>query len=661
MTISNEQVGAGFISTTEGTGDFAGSATPLSGFSKPTSSFVTGYLAENEDNAAERENGVGTWNPAANGGNGGLTRTTIYFNGLTGARHPTATKVPFTAGNKIVKFVALPVDFGTLAGQSTITESQIIDLPPVVTQAEAEAGTSTAVRRWTPERVGQAAIALAGASGGGEANTGANVATDGVGVFDGKVGVQLQFRGIATLTAGGLTVALDDTQNDIDLSLVYAAQAEAEAGTDNVKVMTALRTAQALAALGAIGAPVSASYLVLGANATLTSERVLTPQHSLSGTDQGVGAQYQVNLVNDSASPGNSQVYGTTGAGVKGWRLGPGLTIGTADPAPTDDAGAGFRNGHLRINTATPSAWILVDDSVDDAAEWVRIDNVAASSGTITSVNGDVGPTVVLDATEIDTASFTPSHYTPADVDVQSHLQGIDTLLGTLGGATSFTEVDDATDYSVTSFKVGLGGAKKNEQRRFTGNQNHLLEFVAANLADGDFGWLIRGGTGTVTLKYNNITLNGGTSDIGLLSKVKWTVHEGGVLIDGGTNEPVDMAGVIVQNVTMRDVTEATNILGNRTGALSVNYDIGHVATVTLTGNITSLTVTGLNTSAGSNWLTFIINHGTGPFTWAHPTGTKWGGGSPPTLSAGASEVSIVTYIWVGTDVYGFLGGVDFS
>jgi len=55
-------------------------------------------------------------------------------------------------------------------------------------------------------------------AGGGEVNTASNVTTDGVGVFDGKVGVNLQFRGIASLYTP-LTVTLDNTDNDIDLDL----------------------------------------------------------------------------------------------------------------------------------------------------------------------------------------------------------------------------------------------------------------------------------------------------------------------------------------------------------------------------------------------------------------------------------------------------------
>lgn len=394
-----------------------------------------------------------------------------------------------------------------------------------------------------------------------------------------------------------------------------------------------------------LGKHATAAEAEVGAGLYTHSTRTLTRRHR-SYPSEGAGVvTFSSGVVHVASTPSVRDVVPWEAA---------------SDPTVNDDVDDGHLAGNEWINTSTDAVFRCVDPA-PGAAVWVRIDGSGAGGGTITSVNSDVGPTVILDATEIETASFTPSNYTPADVDIQSHLQGIDAELGALSGGTTFTEIDDPTDYSVTSFKVGLTGAKKNQQRRFTGNQNHLIEFAAANLTDGDFGWLIRGGTGTVTLKYNNITLNGGTSDIGLLSKVKWVVHEGGVLIDGGTNEPVDMAGVIVQQVTMRDVSEATNILGNRSGALTVNYDIGHVATVTLTGNITSLTINGVSTSAGSNWLTFVINHGTGPFTWAHPSGTKWAGGSPPTLSSGASEVSVVTYVWVGTDIYGFLGGIDFS
>ena len=60
---------------------------------------------------------------------------------------------------------------------------------------------------------------LPGGGGGGETNTGSNVGTDGEGVFDGKVGVDLQFRHVAPASSK-VTVVLN--ANDIDLDVVEA-------------------------------------------------------------------------------------------------------------------------------------------------------------------------------------------------------------------------------------------------------------------------------------------------------------------------------------------------------------------------------------------------------------------------------------------------------
>lgn len=56
---------------------------------------------------------------------------------------------------------------------------------------------------------------------GGENNTGSNVGTDGVGVFDGKVVFDLQFRHIAP-ASNKVTVTLDAGDNDIDIDIVEA-------------------------------------------------------------------------------------------------------------------------------------------------------------------------------------------------------------------------------------------------------------------------------------------------------------------------------------------------------------------------------------------------------------------------------------------------------
>ena len=62
------------------------------------------------------------------------------------------------------------------------------------------------------------------AAGAGEANTASNVNVGGVGVFKQKTGVDLEFRGINNSNAG-ISVTLDNANNEIDLAAVASATA----------------------------------------------------------------------------------------------------------------------------------------------------------------------------------------------------------------------------------------------------------------------------------------------------------------------------------------------------------------------------------------------------------------------------------------------------
>jgi len=98
----------------------------------------------------------------------------------------------------------------------------------------------------------------------------------------------------------------------------------------------------------------------------------------------------------------------------------------TSNPGVTNDSAEGYSVGSVWINTST-DAWFACTDNTVGAAVWVS----TAAGGGVTSVNGDVGPVVTLDGSEVD-STYTPSNYTATSVDIDGNLEGIDNKLGTI-------------------------------------------------------------------------------------------------------------------------------------------------------------------------------------------------------------------------------------
>ena len=80
-------------------------------------------------------------------------------------------------------------------------------------------GKSSDKKLYWKDDAGTESELTAGAAG-GETNTASNSGTDGVGVFDQKVGVDLEFRHVASTESEYLTVTLDATDDDIDLEVL---------------------------------------------------------------------------------------------------------------------------------------------------------------------------------------------------------------------------------------------------------------------------------------------------------------------------------------------------------------------------------------------------------------------------------------------------------
>lgn len=108
---------------------------------------------------------------------------------------------------------------------------------------------------------------------------------------------------------------------------------------------------------------------------------------------------------------------------------------------------------------------------------------------------------------------------------------------------------------------------------------------------------------------------------------------------------------------------ETLNALGNQTGTMAINLASGNVVSARLTGNITTLTITGAVSGRACSFGLYLTQDGTGSRTVAWPSSVKWAGGTAPTLSTGANDVDILVFETIdnGTNWYGSLVGTNFS
>jgi len=138
---------------------------------------------------------------------------------------------------------------------------------------------------------------------------------------------------------------------------------------------------------------------------------------------------------------------------------------------------------------------------------------------------------------------------------------------------------------------------------------------------------------------------------------------EGGALKWRGSSGGV----TIVADASTASSVETIKADGNQSATFAIDAGAGTTHTVTLTGSIgTALTFSNLP-SDGSITLTLIITQdATGSRTITWPSGTKWAGGTAPTLSTAANAVDIVTLVvnrsgGSTSAVYGFLSGKAFA
>lgn len=136
------------------------------------------------------------------------------------------------------------------------------------------------------------------------------------------------------------------------------------------------------------------------------------------------------------------------------------------------------------------------------------------------------------------------------------------------------------------------------------------------------------------------------------------------VALAGGTmSGDLNLADNQLNRPKLIDVSETVDAVGNSGTSKTLNYELGNVKTVTLTGNCT-FTISNPPATGIAGSLTLILTQdGTGSRLVTWPTTTKWAGGAAPTLTTTAAGIDIITLITVnaGTTWYGFVGGKAFA
>jgi hypothetical protein len=96
------------------------------------------------------------------------------------------------------------------------------------------------------------------------------------------------------------------------------------------------------------------------------------------------------------------------------------------------------------------------------------------------------------------------------------------------------------------------------------------------------------------------------------------------------------------------------------TGSVALNRNNGEVQRLSVTGNVTAMTVSNWAPSGTFGKLSLeVVN--TGSFTVVWPTGTKWPGGSAPTVTPSGRDIFVLMSFDGGTTIYGNVVGQAYA
>ena len=151
-------------------------------------------------------------------------------------------------------------------------------------------------------------------------------------------------------------------------------------------------------------------------------------------------------------------------------------------------------------------------------------------------------------------------------------------------------------------------------------------------------------GTGVISYTTPVASVNGATGVV---------VLDTDDVSEGATNKYLSATNVLATDMTMKQFSETVNAVGNSSGSVTIDHNLGSIHTLTLTGDITQLAFSNLAT--GESGVLVLTQDVTGSHTFAS-TNMIFAGGAPTLTTAGGS-IDVISYVSDGTNVLASFSG----